>query len=827
MSKNTANPKSEKIEVTLTSYTTLKTYRLLCAKSVLTKALKEHAIPGAWSSVEDQNLWTLPFETVPSISVTSMNVVEVLPSSFASTFHQMITLAGGMEVDKKIAIPGPVLNNTVASGSSVGGRQPTSMRDGGGIKSPHTHTGTLKAGRQFTLINENPFILKKRWKTNSNKYAIDGSVRAFASSTIIYKGSSLTIADVTDFTIQNYGTSPVKKNGGSQYCCAIGKGVNLNYYPTSGIFGLTGQSEECSAALPPILVWLNTPTAPLTPPRSKYTTQRALSQPRSLTIDEAAQNIISNSIQVNPGENEVNAPPPVDVACDEQRGSYNTASIDLFTRTFSKKGMTGDFILLLTNHASTVFKTIQNLNGKNDSTTKKWVKDYTENEMKDLATKHKKWMIKTANEWATVLSAIYRNCIISNSLPNPQSVANTSSQNILARQIDGINLNSSNNAHLLVGVEARVSSAQDDLRALQKAVKELQDLNTKLQGRVFKLETADTEVQQATATCAGTLGEHEERLTGMDERLDGLVTYDEVKEMALRLEDCKARVNTLEGESGHAGSGGLEEDMAALKAHVQDLPTAGEINLTKARQDSQTAAMATMVGQIKLIKGENVALLKTVKALEMKITGQKDAMLFNQRIGLTQTTELEENSTEMRAPEPKRCKTEPTSPPPKSYQQRYTRTLPGSSDRSSSSSSNSSSSSSLSSSSSSSSNSSSSTRSSGSSGSAPLPSWVSKVASFKRSVVATLTAQCAELPGAEMDRVASAISEFPRPNGTVHFSGINDYLLANVKEYLKDDAYIVAAVIWNAYVKAFPKEPREEHKGKGSFRNRGGRGRGF
>ena len=63
--------------------------------------------------------------------------------------------------------------------------------------------------------------------------------------------------------------------------------------------------------------------------------------------------------------------------------------------------MTGDFILLLTNHASTVFKIIQNLNGKNDSTTKKWVKDYTENEMKDPAPKHKKWMIKLANEWAT------------------------------------------------------------------------------------------------------------------------------------------------------------------------------------------------------------------------------------------------------------------------------------------------------------------------------------------------------------------------------------------------------------------------------------------
>ena len=84
--------------------------------------------------------------------------------------------------------------------------------------------------------------------------------------------------------------------------------------------------------------------------------------------------------------------------------------------------MTGDFILLLTNHASTVFKTIQNINGKNGSTKKeKWVKDYTENEMKDLAIKHKKLIIKIANEWATALSTIYRNCIISNSLPDPQS----------------------------------------------------------------------------------------------------------------------------------------------------------------------------------------------------------------------------------------------------------------------------------------------------------------------------------------------------------------------------------------------------------------------
>ena len=145
MSKKQANPKAEKNEVTHTPYTVLKTYRLLCAKFVLTKALKEHAIPGAWSSVEDQNLWTLAFETIPSLSVTSMNIVRVLPSSFASTFHQMITLAGGMEEDKSIAIPGPVPKITGAfTASSVGGRNPANMRDGGGIKAPHADGGGIK-----------------------------------------------------------------------------------------------------------------------------------------------------------------------------------------------------------------------------------------------------------------------------------------------------------------------------------------------------------------------------------------------------------------------------------------------------------------------------------------------------------------------------------------------------------------------------------------------------------------------------------------------------------------------------------------------------------
>jgi hypothetical protein len=83
---------------------------------------------------------------------------------------------------------------------------------------------------------------------------------------------------------------------------------------------------------------------------------------------------------------------------EEQKGTYKKASCDLFSRAWVKKGIDKDFVLLMANHSATIFKTLQNLNGSNDSTTKKWIKDYTDKEMKDFSTQNKRWMIKTANE---------------------------------------------------------------------------------------------------------------------------------------------------------------------------------------------------------------------------------------------------------------------------------------------------------------------------------------------------------------------------------------------------------------------------------------------
>jgi hypothetical protein len=384
-------------------------------------------------------------------------------------------------------------------------------------------------------------------------------------------------------------------------------------------------------------------------------------------------------------------------------------------------------------------------------------------------------------------------------------MADIASQNILAKQVSAIGVDSNANNLILLGLEARVVD-------LQSQVKSLQELKRGQDVKIKTLESSSEDLQMVIETHAGIIADHTESLSNI--LIGETVAGSEHRDLSVVVEDIQGRVQAVEfnqvDQEPVGDSGALAEEVAGIKDRLEELPTVGEINLTKARYESQLEAMRQMVTQIKLLKGENVKLTGSVRNLEQKLLTTEETKSFNQQIGLGAgggIPDLDDPPVEDRLR--KKAKMEASSPsknlnprgkfPTQQFQhQRHQGNFPNQNQNGF-------------------------PNQSQPSQPSPALSRNAKFAAFKRSIVAILTTQAPDLPGFEMDRVASAISEFPKNGPEVSFSGINDYLLANIKEDLKQESHLVAAVIWGAYHKNFPKDPKDEKHVRGNG-NRGGRG---
>jgi hypothetical protein len=164
-------------------------------------------------------------------------------------------------------------------------------------------------------------------------------------------------------------------------------------------------------------------------------------------------------------------------------------------------------------------------------------------------------------------------------------MANTASQNILAKQVSILGQDSNSNNHLLVGLEARIAELQCQVKALpdlQNQVKSLLELKAFQDLRFKTLKANQDDLQLTSDTHSGLITDHTEMIAGLD-------MAEDVKFVHQRLENIEERVHTVELNQVDAEPMGandaLTSEVAGLRDKIEGLPSAGEINVTKARQE--------------------------------------------------------------------------------------------------------------------------------------------------------------------------------------------------------------------------------------------------